>query len=289
MTTSRRHPLDAMAQTWMVATSRHVRREAVPWLLGPSAASERVGHGWVEQAAADLGGRTSTGPTHGLLPSFELLAGDGFDPARVDPRIVDFYEHTSLWGIDLWSEWSPMAWPFGRAITALWSHRLQQLSLPMRPLDVSFGMDSSVVHIHDSDDQVVSSAWLRTMRKTGETTYSGQYGLVTLPGSNQPSVRVVFPLPSGCLPVLLRPSVDADGSFHLRSPIGRFGADGAYLVLRRDDGSVNVRRIPIAEHFHLYVDADGDVRADHSLRLYDIPAVRLHYRMRRAPDPTDEP
>ena len=151
----------------------------------------------------------------------------------------------------------------------------------MRPLDVSFGMDSSVVHIHDHDDAVVSSAWLRTMHKTQETTYSGEYGVATLPGSGQPSVRVVFPLPSGWLPVLLRPSADPDGGFHLRSPIGRFGSDGAYLVLERSDHSLNVRRIPIAEHFHVYVDDDGDVRADHSLRLYDIPAVLLHYRMRR--------
>jgi hypothetical protein len=277
--------VDALAQAWMVATSRRMPRAAVPWLDGPAAGSEVVGHDWVERAAADLGGRTSVGPSHGLIPHFDQLAGATFDPTAVDPRIVDFYEHTSLWGIDLWSEWSPVAWPFGRAITALWSHRLQQLSLPMRPLDVSFGMDSTVVHIHDRDGTVAAAAWLRTMRKTGETTYSGQYGTATLPGSNQPSVRVVFPLPQGRLPVLLEPSADSDGSFHLRSPIGPFGSPGAYLVLERDDDVLNVRRIPIAEHFHLYVDDDGDVRADHSLRLFNIPAVLLHYRMRRYVDP----
>jgi len=274
--------MDAAAQTWMTATSRRKPKSTVQWLLGPAAGSDGVGDRWIDQAAAALGGHTSTGPTHGLLPQFNLLAGDGFDPTHIDPRIVDFYEHTSCWGIDLWSEWSPLAWPFGRAITALWSHRLQQLSLPMRPLDVTFGMDSKVVHIHDQNDAVAASAWIRTMRKTGETTYSGQYGVVTRPGSNQPSVRVVFPLPQGCLPVLLRPSAAPDGSLHLDSPIGPLGADGAYLVLEQDDDTVKVRRIPISEHFHLYVDEDGDVRADHSLRLFNIPAVKLHYRMRRS-------
>jgi len=268
----------------MKATSRRVDRRKIPWLIGPSAGADVVGYGWVDKAAQALGGRTSTGPSHGLLPDFSALAGDTFDPSAVDPRIVDFYEHTSAWGLDLWSEWSPVAWPFGRAISALWSHRLQQLSLPMRPLDVSFGMDSSVVHIHDADGAVSASAWLRTMRKTGETTYSGQYGTATLPGSGQPSVRVVFPLPLGCLPVLLRPSADPDGSFHLRSPSGRFGTDGAYLVLERGDGTLNARRIPISEHFHLYVDSDGNVRTDHYLRVYDIPTVRLHYRMHRLPE-----
>ncbi|MDT4935434.1 MAG: hypothetical protein QOK11_3326 [Pseudonocardiales bacterium] len=267
----------------MRASSRRVGVDAVPWLVGPSADDRLVGHDWVDRVAADLGGRVSRGPTHGLLPSFAALAGSTFDPRAVDDRIVDFYEHTSAWRMDLWSEWSPLAWPFGRAIAALWSHRLQQLSLPMRPLDVSFGMDSSVVHIHDHRDTVVGSAWLRTMRKTGETTYSGQYGTATLPGQTQPSVRVVFPLPRGSLPVFLSPSADSSRGLHLRSPLGPFGADGAYLVLNRTDGTLNARRIPIAEHFHVYADDDGDLRTDHSLRLWGVPAVRLHYRMKRDP------
>jgi hypothetical protein len=275
-----RHPLDALAQAWMVATSRRVPRADVPWLVGPSAGSDVVGHGWVEREAAAIGGHTSSGPEHGLLPSFAALAGSGFDPAGVDPRIADFYERTARWRLDLWSEWSPVAWPFGRAIAALWSQRLQQLSLPMRPLDVSFGMESDVVHLHDRDGDVAGAAWLRTMRKTGDTVYSGLYGITTLPASTQPSVRVVFPLPLGSVAVFLEPSADGHGGLHLRSPIGRFGSDGAYLVLERHDRTLNVRRIPIAEHFHLYVDPDGDVRTDHSLRLWSIPAVTLHYRMR---------
>jgi hypothetical protein len=277
----RRHPFDAMAQCWMIATSRRVPPEQVPWLLGPIAGSDIVGHGWVDREAAALAGRTSTGPDHGLLPSFAALAGASFDPSNVDPRIADFYEHTARWRLDLWSEWSPVAWPFGRLITAMWSQRLQQLSLPMRPLDVSFGMDSEVVHVHDGDDRIVGSAWLRTMRKTGATAYSGLYGTVVLPGSDQPSVRVVFPLPLGSLPVLLTPSADGSGGFRLRSPLGPFGGNGAYLVLHRSDGTVNIRRIPIAEQFHVYVDGDGDLRTDHHLRLWSVPAITLHYRMRR--------
>jgi hypothetical protein len=262
----------------MLGTSRRVNLETVPWLVGPSAGARLVGHGWVERAAAELGGRVTRGPDHGLLPSFAALTGPGFDPHDVDPRIVDFYEHTSGWRMDLWSEWSAVAWPFGRAITALWARRLQQLSLPMHPLDFSFGMNSTVVHIHDRDDRVVSSAWLRTMRKTGDASYSGQYGITTLPGAAQPSVRVVFPLPRGSLAVFLAPSADA-GGMHLHSPIGPFGTDGAYLALVRDDNSLNVRRVPIAEHFHLYIDDDGNVRTDHALRLWRAPALRLHYRM----------
>lgn len=61
----------------------------------------------------------STGPDHGLLTSFAELEGDTFDPAAADPRIADFYEHASRWHLDLWSEWSAVAWPFGRLIAAV--------------------------------------------------------------------------------------------------------------------------------------------------------------------------
>ena len=276
-----RHPLDRLGRMLMRMTSRRFERRTVPWLVGPSAGMEVVGHDWVRQMATDLGGSLSTGPDHGLLMSFEALRGPDFDPGAVDPRIADFYEHATRWRLDLWSEWSAIAWPFGRAITALFSERLKQLSLPMRPLDVSYGMDSKVIHVHDRHGGVLGAAWLRNMIKTGTTTYSGLYGVARLPGSEQPSVRVVFPLPLGSVQVFLRPSADGKGGLHLRSPLGRFGKDGAYLVLERKGETLNARRVPIAEHFHLFVDGQGDVRCDHSLRLWNIPAVRLHYRLRR--------
>ena len=95
-------------------------------------------------------------------------------------------------------------------------------------------------------------------------------------------MRVVFPLPRGWLSVFLKPSVDPYGGLHLHSPIAPFGDDGAYLVLDRGDRRISARRIPIAEHFHLYPDPEGGVRADHSMRLRSIPIIRLHYRLRPA-------
>jgi len=267
----------------MIATSRRFRPDQVPWLAGPTANAHRVGHDWVGRTAAALGGSTRTGPRLGLLPRFDALAGACFDPAAIEPAIVDFYEHTSCWRLDLWSQWSAFAWPFGRLLVALWSNRLEQLSLPLHPLDVSFGMDSSVVHVLDGAEGHVGSAWLRTMRKTGATTYSGLYGVATLPGSDQPSVRVTFPLPLGSLPVFLRPEAGPGGSLLLRSPIGPFGGDGAYLVLNRRPGRVHARKVPIAETFHVYLDGEGDLRTDHAVSLWSIPVLRLHYRMRREP------
>src|SRR5262249_10651526 len=95
-----RHPVDLLGRAMMRGTSRRLVRREHAWLIGPSAGRDVVGHDWVARTASDLNGSTSTGPHHGLLTSFTDLAGDEFDPARVDPRIADFYERTAGWRID---------------------------------------------------------------------------------------------------------------------------------------------------------------------------------------------
>jgi hypothetical protein len=49
----------------------------------------------------------------------------------------------------------------------------------------------------------------------------------------------------------------------------------------RDRRRRRARRVPIAEHVHLFVDDEGNVRCDHALKLWGILAVRLHYRLTR--------
>jgi hypothetical protein len=159
---------------------------------------------------------------------------------------------------------------------------LEQLSLPLRPLDVAHGMSSDVRTVVAVDGSVLGASWHRRLRSTGATVFSGWYGVETAPGSHRPSVRVVFPLPNGRLVVLLRPDVAADGALLLTSTRGHWGDDGAYLVVQpsgRDRGWA--RRIPVHEQFRVYVDGEGVLRTDHRIDLWRLPVLRLHYRLDR--------
>jgi hypothetical protein len=100
-------------------------------------------------------------------------------------------------------------------------------------------------------------------------------------GAGRPSVHVAFPLESGNVQVFLRPSVVGDGELVLESPSGRFGQDGAYVVVR--DARDHAARTPLHETFHVYVDPHGVLCTDHELRLWKSSAVRLHYKLGRAP------
>lgn len=274
--------IDRATQTWVRATGQRVLIADHPWLSGPVGDPPDVGDAWFQVEADRLHGELREGG--GLVPNFRSLGGEGFDPGLVAAPIVDFYENTSRWRLEVWSQWSPVAWPFGWVLSAVFSRRLHQLSLPLRPLETARGIYSRVLTVVDRSGGHLGSAWVRTLRATGQTIYSGWYGTTVLPGATRPSIRVVFPLPNGSVSVLLRPDNGDAGALRLSSPLGKFGDNGAYLlVLAADKRHAWVRRAPLVERFDLYVDDEGVLRADHLLDLWTVPVIRLHYRLERTP------
>ncbi|MFN8082291.1 MAG: hypothetical protein U0Q19_22250 [Kineosporiaceae bacterium] len=156
----------------------------------------------------------------------------------------------------MWTQWSAAFQPGGEAISRLFGRRVQQLALPTRPLDVAHGMDSRVVHLLGDGGRQLAAGWLRTLAATGEFVYSGCYSVRRLPGGDQPSVHVAFPLERGNVQVFLRPAVSDHGSLVLSSPPGDFGTDGACVVVGTDE-LAHAARVPLHERFHVYRDRRG--------------------------------
>lgn len=274
--------IDRATQRWVIATGRRVSMRDHPWLDGPVGAPTIIGDRWIAEHAARVGAEAIEDQSGGLVPDLAALDGPGFAADRVHGRVREFYERTAGWDLEIWSRWSRWAEPGGRLLNAVFARRLRQLSLPLDPLEVAHGMDSRVLSLRSSGQRHLGTAWQRTLRATGVTVFGGFYGVVRLPGPARPSIRVVFPLPNGSVTVYLRPDVGSDGSLHLRSPRGGFGDDGAYLVVRPEGGDrAWVRRIPLPEHFRVYVDDRDLLRCDHELRLARAEVLRLHYRIDR--------
>jgi hypothetical protein len=71
-----------------------------------------------------------------------------------------------------------------------------------------------------------------------------------------------------------------DGSFKLISQGRRFGDSGFYRLVERGNAHYQVRYLStLHEIFHVYVDKEGVLRTDHSIRYLGLPVMRLHYKI----------
>lgn len=258
------------------------RRSEIAWLMGPLG-GKTIGDSPYrdvaeqEQLTVERGARDG-----GLVPSFEQLRGDGFDPARAHALVREFYEHTTRFAMDVWSQ------TFFPSNIALWllvktiSRQVNQLNFPLSPLDTSRGMVSEIISMRRGDGTVRYTGWFRTIGEEQHVLYTGFYMTERAPHAPGPCVKVVFPMPNGNATVVLRPALDADGSLLLDSSGKRFGDSGFYRVQARDADRVRVWHIKtLQERFRVFVDAHGVLRCDHSVRFLGMPVLKLHYKIVR--------
>lgn len=251
------------------------------WLRAPESRGSVVSDQWLDVLAED--GRLSVdrgAADAGLLPDLAVLDGPAFRAADVHPLVREFYEHTSRFRMEAWSQWSAPFGLGGRLIASAFGRRVQQLALPVDPLAVSRGIDSQVVPVRAPTGEQVWAGWLPRLRSTGDILVSGAYRSARLPLADGPVVQVAFPLEAGSVQVFLTPAARADGALVLTSGGGPFGAAGAYVAVRARDGW-HASRAPVHEVFEVYVDLEGVLRTDHALRIGPALALRLHYRMER--------
>ena len=131
---------DWITQRWVQFTGREVDLTVESWLDGPVGDTEGIGGSYFQRFSTDSNGLNSQ--RIGLVQDFDLLKGDSFAPQQIDPKIKDFYENTSRYELDVWSQWSGLFKPFGWLLAFIFSRRLQQMNMPISSLDTSKGMTS---------------------------------------------------------------------------------------------------------------------------------------------------
>jgi hypothetical protein len=276
------HGIEWGIRGWVACLGRRLPLAEPEWLNGPVGTPGRIGpdfyEGYVREAGLEA---RVNAPDTGLLPDFGALAGPAFDPARVHPRVREFYERTVDFKLEAWSQWSPLAYPFACVLMETVSRRIEQLNLPVGPLETSRGMTSDVIQLVDPATGTPRHAlWLRRIVATGDVVYAGFYGVATPPLASGPCVKVVFPLPHGSATVILWPEARADGSLVLHSAGKGFGDAGFYRVLQTGKSVRRVRLIrAMKETIHVYVDPEGTLRTDHTFRFFRYTMLRLHYKI----------
>lgn len=277
--------LAAGIRLWVRLCGQRASLKESPWLQSPLGARGRIGAQFYASLAKREKLTLQIAPDAGLLTDFSTLRSPDFDPDQVDPRIRDFYEHTAQYEFDVWSEANLWTRVFLWVLTRFVSQNMDQLNFPVSSLELAHGMSSEVLPLYDATGKRVYTGWLRRLKKSKRVIYTGLYSVAQPPLASGPCVKVSFPLPFGSSTVFLRPQAENDGSFRLISSGQRFGEAGFYRMVRSGRAQKNEWRVryigTLREIFYLYIDGEGVLRTDHTVKFLGLVILRLHYKMGR--------
>lgn len=267
-----------LINTWLLITGRVVAYAEHPWLKGPMSDDNVIGGKFYEVYAAKEGLVADGAHSGGLMKDFtSVIPTDDPLSAKLNAKVKHFYEHTVQYKLEVWSEWySPVSF-FSKIIIRSLSAKMDQLNIPLNPLETSRGMTNEVLHLREKSGKLRFACWLRKSILSGKVVYAGFYSGCMAMG--KPYVKVVFPLPHGNVTVLLRAEVQPDGSIKLISDGKRIGDAGYYRVRKRNDTTAKVRYIPLKECIHVFEDEFGVLRTDHEFSFWKMKFLHLHYKI----------
>ena len=264
--------------------AERVRADDLPFVVPREARSRYVGTGYVRELAGVIGGRyVADAPDAGIVASVDELAGPEFDPAGIDPRVREFYEHTTRFTLDIVPQWRLWVRPGYLLYRAVVARPLGQANVPMNQRETQRGIRSRIDTISSGDAGVVAiRGWIRSFTDTDEPIYVGIY--TTYRHRGRGYVSVGFPLPQASFTATLLPRARPGGGLVLtsRSDLDQPGHYLAYI----DPASRDLTVLAVhgfAEQLDVYLQ-DDELRAEHAFSVFGLPFLVLHYRMHRKPD-----
>ncbi|MEQ9264381.1 MAG: hypothetical protein RLN81_04125, partial [Balneolaceae bacterium] len=190
---------DKITQIWVKATGRKIDSSDFEWLIGPTGATDIIGDKFILELAdkEDLEIQKSI-PNTGLLEQIEEIGVSDKEKKLLNARVADFYENTSNYDFEVWSEWKGLFKPFGKLLSVFFSRRLQQLNLPLSSIDTAKGLKSEIIKLTSQKDSNIKwTIWYRIIKSTNDVIYSGVYTTCNNPNYKTPLLKVVFRLVKG--------------------------------------------------------------------------------------------
>lgn len=269
---------DKITQYWVKTTGRKINPVTEEWLIGPIGDEDIIGDKFIQKLINEENLKYSSNIANaGLLESILDFSLDELD--LLNEQVIDFYENTSNYDFEIWSEWKSFFKSFGKALSTIFSKRLQQLNLPLNSLDSSKGIKSEIIKL-SNQEKAKWTIWYRKLKSSNDVIYSGIYTTAFVPKYNKSLLKVIFPLPDGNASVIMTKKVLEDGSLLLSSNGNKFGDNGFYFTLTDHKGNYWAKFVKsMHEWIKVYVDDENILRADHNLKFYGIPFLNLHYKM----------
>jgi hypothetical protein len=272
---------DWITQVWVKLTGRRVRQEDVDWLATPIGSTDLISDTYIATVCQQhhLTLRKDEAG-FGLLNSLDDLGQTAKDMERLHPAIKHFYLNTHDYHLEIWSKWIGIWKFFGWVLRITFTRRLQQLNLPIDPMDSAKGLESHVIKLYADKPTPVWTIWHRILKSKNDVIYSGIYDTTIPPNSERKHLKVSFPLPNGAAVVIMRMVVTDTGGFKLISDGRRRGDSGFYFLLTNNKGKFWIRYVAtMHETIHLNAESQNEIRADHDFWIWGMKYMKLHYRI----------
>lgn len=273
---------DRLTQVWVKLCGRRINEKEFSWLIGPCGNTDIIKDKFVYELAEkeNLDIHRNKENT-GLLENVSQIGIDNEEMRLLNGKVADFYQNTSNYDFEIWSEWCGFFKPFGALLHLIFSKRLQQLNLPLRSMDSAKGIKSEIIQLKEKGSEKVKwTIWYRIIKHSNDVIYSGIYTTCNNPNYSVPLLKVVFPLPNGNASVIMTKTIENDGSLLLSSNGKKFGDNGFYFTLSNHKGKYWAKFVgAMHEWIRVYEDEEHVLRADHNLNFYGMRFLNLHYKM----------
>jgi hypothetical protein len=273
---------DWFTQQWVIICGKKINPFEYSWLVGSFGEINGIGEIFIHQLAEkeDLA-IIRNSHSKGLLDSISSLNLSENEIKNLSKKVVDFYEKTSEYKLQLNVKWNPVFKIFGYVVTRLFSQRINQLNIPTSNIQSSENLTSEIIElVAKNTNEVKYTIWLRKLQSTGKVIYSGIYTTCILP-SGITCVKAIFPLPKGNATVILKPSVGEKNEMILDSSGNKFGDAGFYFLLNDSNGNFWSKYIKSFTDKLIVSDKEDSLNAKQVLKLWNLKVARFEYQIKK--------
>lgn len=269
---------DWFIQQWIIFRGEKINPNEFSWLIGPFGNLEGIGEKFIYQLAEkeDLIIDRNT-KSKGLIYPFDILNLSLSEKSKLSPKVIDFYENTSNYELELEAKWNPFFKPFGWLVNRLFSNRINQLNIPLKNNKQNNHLKSEIITLLNSEtNEIKYTIWLRTDTSINKVMYSGIYSTCKIP-NGKICVKAVFPLPQGNATVIMEPKVENNGDLSLSSSGKKIGDAGFYFQLKDSKENYWTQFISSFRDELIIGEHSNKLKATQILTLYNFKVLTLNY------------
>lgn len=273
---------DWCTQQWVISFGRKINPLENTWLIGSFGEVNGIGEKFIFELAKreDLNINRNS-HSKGLFSSISSLNLPDDQVNNLSKNVVDFYEKTSEYKLQLTVKWNPIFRIFGYIMNRLFSQRINQLNIPTNNIKSNENLTSEIIQlVAKNSNEVKYTIWLRKLLPTKQVIYSGIYTTCTIP-SGVTCVKAIFPLPNGNATVILKPSVGEKSELILDSSGNQFGDAGFYFLLNDSKGNYWSKYIKSFTDNLRVSDENGKLTAKQTLKLWNLQVAEFDYEMKK--------